>query len=648
MTLPGIGPKTKEKLEAIGLFKNSDLLYYFPHRYLDFSNISSIKNLRPNQNFSFQGKIISFKNIFIRNGKSMQKILVADNSGQINLTYFNQSYLSQKYRVGESFAFAGTPSLYKNQLTVFNPLSGPFNTNKIIPIYPETARLKSNWFRKIIGLNFNKLSESLSDPIPQSFLKKYQLLTLKEALENIHFPKNKNSLFQAQQRLRLDEFFAIFSQKIPEHKTQNQLKDYSSASVIKHFPFTLSPSQKIAWEEIKKDLLSEVAANRLLVGEVGSGKTVIALLASNLVSQNHLGTLFLAPTEILSQQHLKTFKQFLPETPVYLLTNKNKLPKNMPKNSVVIATHAALFSAHPFFQNLGLVIIDEQHKFGVKQRNFFNQNHQIHTLTLSATPIPRSLNLALFGHLSLSRLEAIPKKSPPIKTFIVPQNKINDCYHWLEKDIVNRGTQAFILCPFIEESESITGIKAATTEFASLQKIFPKLKLALIHGKTPSQDRQKILHSFSENKINILVTTPIIEVGIDFPNATTIIIQSAERFGLSQLHQLRGRVGRGSLQSYCYLFSDENNLEAQKRLRLLASTLDGFKIAGYDLKIRGPGEFFSTLQHGFPSLKLADITSNSQVSEAENLYKQLIKEYPDFDTKKLHQNQHSPKKILLS
>ncbi len=648
MTLPGIGPKTKETLKTMGLFKNSDLLYYFPHRYLDFSHISSINNLQPNKNFSFQGKIISFKNIFLHNGKSLQKILVADNSGQINLTYFNQSFLSQKYRVGESFVFAGTPTLYKNQLTLFNPLSGPFNTNKIIPIYPETAHLKSNWFRKIISLNFDKLYNSLSDPLPQSFLKKYQLLPLKEALQNIHFPKNIHKLSQAQQRLRLDEFFAIFSQKIPKYKTQNHLKNYSSTLLIKHLPFSLSPSQKLAWKEIKKDLLSSSAANRLLVGEVGSGKTVLALLAANLVSKNNLGTVFLAPTEILSQQHLKTFKQFLPKAPIYLLTNKNKLPKKIPQNSIVISTHAALFSKHRFFEHLGLVIIDEQHKFGVKQRNFFNQNQQIHTLTLSATPIPRSLNLTLFGHLSLSRLEAIPKKSPPTKTFIVPQNKINDCYRWLEKDIIDRNTQAFILCPFIEESDSLSEIKAATTEFTLLKKIFPNLKLALIHGKTPSKERQKILESFSQNKIHILVTTPIIEVGIDFPNATTIIIQSAQRFGLSQLHQLRGRVGRGKLQSYCYLFSDENNLEARKRLELLASTLDGYKIAGYDLKIRGPGEFFSTLQHGFPSLKLADITSNTQVSEAENLYKQLIKEYPDFKIEKLNKKHPSTKKILLS
>jgi len=342
-----------------------------------------------------------------------------------------------------------------------------------------------------------------------------------------------------------------------------------------------------------------------------------------------------APTEILAQQHFLTFSKLL-NCPVKLLTAKTKISAYSP-GTIIIATHAALFQKKKLEKSIGLLIVDEQHKFGVTQRGFLSKSiSPPHTITMSATPIPRTISLTLMGNLDISQITQLPQNRKPIKTFLVPQNKTNDCYLWLKKHILTSGQQAFIVCPFIEPSETLISVKSAKKEYEFLQtKIFPTLKLGLIHGKTPSSDRQKILSDFQKNKINILITTPIIEVGIDFPNSTSIIIQSADRFGLAQLHQLRGRVGRGTQISYCYLFTESVNIKPLKRLNFLTTNSDGQKIAEFDLKTRGPGEIFSTLQHGFPSLKLASFSDTLLISTAQILFKNLITNYPGFDLNQL-------------
>lgn len=647
LKLPGIGPATLQKLQKLNINSSRDLLYHFPHRYLDFSHFSPISQLQPYQNVTIKGQIVHLDNIFTRSRKNIQKIILADSTGQIELIWFNQPFLIKNFHLDDTWAFAGTVSPYKGKLSIFSPEYGQFNTGKIIPVYPETKGLSSRWFRKNISLNLSNLIEYEKDPLPPSLLNKFKLPSLTQSLQEIHQPSTAASLSQSRYRLALNEILALLSQarlqkQIWQQFTphfilkSNQNTEKKLHQLIASFPFKLTSSQQKAWEEIKADLLSpNKVSNRLLCGDVGSGKTVLAILSAYLTHLNRHQSLFLTPTEILAQQHYATFCRFLPDLPIFFLSSKHPLPKKIPSNAIIISTHAAIFQKEKFIKNIALLIVDEQHKFGVKQRSFLDSPHPPHLLTMTATPIPRSLSLTLLGNLDLSLLKETPKNRKKIKTFLIPNHKIVDCYRWLESDIEQRHSQAFIVCPFIEESESLQSIKSAKKEFDHLQKIFSHQKLALIHGKTPIKDREKILSDFSKNQIQILVTTPIIEVGIDFPNATTIIIQSADRFGLSQLHQLRGRVGRGDLQSYCYFFTESEQDHSLSRLHFLEKNHDAFKIAEYDFKTRGPGEAFSTLQHGFPSLKLANLSDVKLIEDSQKFFDSLLQLFPDFDLKQL-------------
>lgn len=647
----GIGPKTASKLSGLNIENDLDLLFHYPHRYLDFSKTIPISKVKLNENCTISGQIIHLQNIFIRHSKSLQIIILKDKTGQIELTWFNQPFLVKNFKMGETWAFAGTPTEYHHQLTMFSPEYGQYNTGKIIPIYPETKGLGSRWFRKTINLNFNKLLQEINDPIPSKLLSEYHLLPLDQSLKGVHFPSSLSHLEKSRFRLGFDEIISILVQSSIQKKSWELLKpkhilkidktiDSKIKKLISKFPFTLTESQINAWIEIKNDILSTLkTTNRLLCGDVGSGKTVLAILSAYLTSLNQHQTLILAPTEILARQHHQTFTKYLPKIPIYFLSTHTSVPDSLPTNSIVIATHAAIFQKEKFIDNTALLIIDEQHKFGVKQRSFLNSTTPPHTITMTATPIPRTISLTYFGNLDISTLKNPPDNRQIIKTFLVPQNKIFNCYQWLQTDIKTRHSQAFIVCPFIEESETAITIKSAKKEFEILQTVFPNLKLALIHGKTDIKSREKILADFSKNKINILVTTPIIEVGIDFPNATTIIIQSADHFGLSQLHQLRGRVGRGELQSYCYFFTESTTDISLNRLNFLTKNSDGFKIAEYDLQTRGPGEVFSVFQHGFPSLKIANFSDLKLIEFSKIFLDTLIQKYPNFDLKTLISNE---------
>ncbi len=594
--LKNIGPISCHRLNDLGIFTQNDLLFYLPFRYLDFSHTLKIADFTIGEPATYQGKIISFQNIFTKTHKNIQRASIQDSTGTLNLIWFNQPYLAKNIIVGQNLAVAGSVSLFQNKITIVAPLIGQ-KTGRIIPLYHQSATLNSNWIERTIKLNLDDLLKNYSEILPPNILKKYNLFDINQALIQIHQPDSQKLLLLAKNRLNLHQSLSLLAQsQLQKQNILNKKPAFLLTKIpdTKFLPYQLSPSQKIAWQEISKDLLSQNPTHRLLSGDVGSGKTIVALLATHLTSFNQHISLIVAPTQVLASQHFVFFKKTLPKTPIYLLNNKNKLGK-IPPNAIIISTHAAFYQDLSFFKKIALLVIDEQHKFGVIQRNFLSKlKNPPHTISLTATPIPRTLALSIYNHLDISYLSHLPHWKP-VKTFIVPENKITDCYKWLKKEIEKTHHQAFIVCPFIEDSDTLTTVKSATTEFAKLKPIFPKLKLELIHSKIPEIQRQKIFANFKDNKINILVTTPIIEVGIDFPNATVIIIQSADRFGLASLHQLRGRVGRGVDSGFCYLFADNQN---SSRLKYLTTHYEGQQLAQFDLKLRGPGELFSTLQHG--------------------------------------------------
>ncbi|MFA5828197.1 MAG: ATP-dependent DNA helicase RecG [Candidatus Shapirobacteria bacterium] len=649
--IPLLGPKTIEKLKKLNIHTPADLINHFPVRYIDFSKITKISDLELDSSSTVTGKIISFQNIYTRYGKNIQKAVVADQSGQINLIWFNQPYLSKNLPIGQTFSFAGTVSLFQNKKTIISPEYGAYNTGKIIAVYPETKGLSSKWFRKIIQTNILSLSANITENLPALILKKFHLVDKKQAYLQIHIPSGVAHLNLARNRLAVDEILSLQAlsylkkQKWLTYRPKKIFKlskifDSQITDFIKTLPFKLTKTQEIAWEEIRGDLTSKTApTNRLLQGDVGSGKTIVAMLSCILASQNKSVSLLIAPTEILAKQHFDNFCQLLnhQKIPVYLLTAHSKIDlKKIENNSVLVATHAAIFKKSELKRKIGLLIIDEQHKFGVEQRSFLSSSsNPPHCLTMTATPIPRTISLTLLGNLDLSLLDSLPQNRLKIKTFLVPKAKSVDCYHWIKKTVQTTHQQVFYVCPFIEPSETLSTVKSAIHEFDHLKNtVFPDLKLDLIHGKMKTPDREKIINKFRENKTNILVTTPIIEVGIDIPNASVIVIQSADRFGLAQLHQLRGRVGRSSNQSYCYLFTESDNEKAIKRLNYLAENHHGQKIAEYDLSLRGPGEVFSTLQHGFPSLKIASFSNASLINQCQQILKYILDTTPAFD---LHQ-----------
>lgn len=648
--IPGLGTKTLEKLAKLNIKNPLDLLYHFPHRYLDFSRITSIKNANDSETITITGQVTSFRNIFTRTGKNLQKAAVADKTGSINLIWFNQPYLSTTIRVGDVLSFAGTVTIYQGKPTIIAPEYGQYSTGSIIAVYPETAKLSSKWFRKTIQSQLGPLTQNIKETLPPAILNRYHLPHLHQALYQIHSPINQQNLDSARLRLALDEILSIQSQSYLQKaqwlkKTPQKILVADKTingqinQLIKSLPFQLTPSQAKVWTEIKTDLLAtDKPTNRLLQGDVGSGKTVVAVLAAYLNSLNHHLTLYLSPTEILTRQHFQTFTKILKPTgvPLYLMTSSSHLQLDkIEDHAIILSTHAALYQKDKIKDRLGLLIIDEQHKFGVAQRSSIqNPLHPPHCLTMTATPIPRTIFLTILGHLDLSTIESPPKNRLPVKTFLVPNFKRPNCYAWIKDQISRHHSQAFIVCPFIEQSESFQTVKSAIKEFDHLSKnIFPDLRLGLIHSQT--KDKDKVISDFQVQKLDILVTTPIIEVGIDIPNASIIIIQSADRFGLAQLHQLRGRVGRGNAQSYCYLFTESTDDKTTKRLEYLQTHHHGLQIAEYDLKIRGPGETFSTLQHGFPSLKLADLSDTKLISLGQLIIKDLIANFPAFDLKTL-------------
>lgn len=638
-----------KRLEKLGIKTFEDFLYHIPFRYNDYSAISKIASVKQGEVVTIKGVVLDIKNEYTKTGKQLQKAKIQDDTGTIDTTWFNQPFIINVIHKGDHLSISGKIDWFSRNLVMQSPdyevinNSPTIHTGRLVPIYPETYGVSSKWLRRQI---FNIISESkqeLFEYMPYSILENNDLMSLSDAIEQIHFPKKLEHSEKSKQRLAFDDFFLLHLVAMQRrHEWQKNLIgnkfsiskfNKSIEEFQKKLPFILTNAQKRAVSEIFKDIAQNKPMNRLLEGDVGSGKTVVSAIAMFVGFLNGFQSVLMAPTEILAQQHYSTISKLLSPFDIKVALQTGSIKKKKGDNfDVLVGTHA-VFQKNIDFKKLALVVIDEQQKFGVEQRALIrNKGKNPHLLTMTATPIPRTIALTLYGDLDLSVLDEMPHGRKQIKTWLVPPEKRENAYLWIEKQIKTIKGQVFIVCPFIEESETMQTVKAASKEFENLKdKIFKNLKLGLLHGKLKSKEKKEVLNKFRDGKIDILVSTPVVEVGIDIPNATIIVIEASERFGLAQLHQLRGRVGRGDKQSYCLLFTESKNPQTIQRLKAMESMSVGAELAQLDLKLRGHGELYGTMQHGTGNLKIASFSNFDLITktkkEAEKIFPKLF-EYP--------------------
>lgn len=646
------------KLEKLGITKLQDFLFHIPFRYEDYSLISKIANVQAGETVTIQGTIKEIKNQYTRKFKTLQKAVISDDTGSLSLIWFNQPFLTRVLKTGDSVSLSGKVELDKNKFVLISPNyevvfnNQTIHTGRLVPIYPETRGVSSKWLRRQV-FNILEKKNEIKDYLPEKLLKENNLINLSDAVYKIHFPNTLEDAKKARERLSFDELFEIQLAALMRKKTWQEkeikkewtIDNLKINKLIELLPFELTNAQKNAIDDILKDLSSKKAMNRLLEGDVGSGKTIVAAISIYIAFLNGFQSAFMAPTEILAKQHYRTISDLLSPFGVkvglqtgsskyQILSRRNKKAKiqntkyQILDTDILVGTHAVI-SKKVNFKNLGLVVIDEQQRFGVEQRSIIRQKgNNPHLLTMTATPIPRTVALTMYGDLDLSILDEMPGGRVKIKTWLVPPLKRESAYAWIENQVKN-GNQVFIVCPFIEESESMMTVKAATKEFERLKKdVFLSLNLGLLHGKLKSKEKDEVLNKFRNRKIDILVSTPVVEVGIDIPNATIMLIEEAERFGLAQLHQLRGRVGRGDKQSYCLLFTQSTSPQTLERLKSLETIFSGALLAELDLKLRGPGQIYGTAQHGIPNLKVA---SFSDFNLIEKTKREAIKILPEIN-----------------
>ncbi|OGD95623.1 ATP-dependent DNA helicase RecG [Candidatus Curtissbacteria bacterium RIFCSPLOWO2_01_FULL_37_9] len=649
--ISGIGKYTVYKLKRLEIKTLADLIYHFPFRYEDFSYNTQTSNLINGQKVTLKGNIWTIKNIRAKSGKFLTLATLADSSGVVNIVWFNQPYIIKTLKPGTYVSVSGKVQIEYKKPKLLSPtyeilrertqLPQTLHTGRLVPIYPETEGLTSKWLRSKIASILPRYTAEVTDFLPKEVSKRQNLINLNQALTKIHFPKSIEDVNAARRRLSFDELFTLqLAAAQRRKKWQKERRAYKFTvektkfeEFLKNLPFALTSAQQRAVAEILKDLQRETPANRLLEGDVGSGKTVVAATAAYFAHQNNMLTLLAAPTEILAYQHQKTLEELLRphNIKIGIWTAAKK-----EDGDIVCGTHALLISFKPK-REVGLVVVDEQHRFGVAQRGKLassdKQGKSPHILTMTATPIPRTLALTLYGDLDLSVLDEMPIGRQKIQTHVVPNFKRSAAYKFIE-DQVRENRQAFIITPFVEPSESMATVKAAVDEFEKLKEIFSnrantgKIKLGLLHGRLKSKDKQQVMADFKKKKFDILVATPVVEVGIDIPNATVMMIESADRFGLAQLHQLRGRVGRGKHKSYCLLFTDSNSVNSLKRLKSMENIYIGFELAELDLKTRGPGEIFGLKQSGYVNLKIADISNQVLVAQTQKEAQLIIDKDP--------------------
>jgi len=645
--LIGVGERYTKKLSHLEIYTIGDLLHHYPIRYVDYSIISPINRLQAGETVTIQGTILNIKNQYRPRHQSLQKAIVADKTGQIQVTWFNQTYLIDSLKKGTEVSLSGKIDEFRFRKTLTSPEfeiiktgQKPTHTGRIIGVYPETQGLSSKWLRAKIKTTLKIILPQIEEFLPDKILSRENLISQKKALQQIHFPQSQKEYCLARYRLAFNEMLlpqiAALKQKKQWQNTRQACPlKFSSQKIkifIKNLPFRLTGAQQKAWQDIAGDLNKIQPMNRLLCGDVGSGKTIIAAISAYACFLSNQKTILMAPTEMLAQQHYQTLKKlFGKKLQIGLQTSRQK--KNHQKADILVGTHSLLYQKKIIARS-DLIIIDEQHRFGVGQRaRLIKPNAKKiypHVLTMTATPIPRSIALVTHGHLDLSYLDEIPPGRKKVKTWIVPNTKRGASYQWIKKQIKKHHGQAFIICPLIEESEKemMKNVRAATKEYEKLKKeAFPHLKLALLHSQLRGEKKDKVIKKFNQGKIDILVATPVVEVGIDIPNAIIMVIEGAHRFGLAQLHQLRGRVGRGEKQSYCLLFAPSNaGKKSRQRLKILEKTSLGFELAQKDLEQRGPGKIFGIAQHGFVQFKLANLADHKMIQKTNRAAHQILKQ----------------------
>jgi len=646
-----VGPKRSEALNNASIHTVNDLLHYYPRRYLDRSTVKSIKDIQINDEVTIIGNVEVCGERRTRKGKLFQAVL-SDGTGLTTLVWFNGvKYIKNSIKKSDRLAVHGKIEFY-NGLQIVHPDydkldsdADPVNTGAIIALYPLSAELKRaklehRSFRRIIN-SIDSFILSVTDHLDESITKEEGLISLRKALKGIHFPNSNSDLKASIQRLKFDEHFFLqllmFLRKSSFEKISTKSLAESGPQVdmiIDELGFQLTGAQKRVIQEIKNDMAKHNSMNRLLQGDVGSGKTIVAIIAAVTAVTNGVQVAIMAPTEILAQQHYKSFTKQLNKVHINcaLLVGKQKTADRKKILSaiengminIVVGTHA-LIQKDVKFNNLGFVVVDEQHRFGVVQRgNLLEKGLHPHLLAMTATPIPRTMAITYHGDMDLSIIDEMPKDRMAVTTKVVDENRMVKVYKFIVDEIA-AGRQCMVVYPLVEETEK-SDLAAATEGFKNLEKQFNGLNVGLIHGRIKKDDKDRIMNSFVKNEINILVATTVIEVGIDVPNASVMLVEHAERFGLTQLHQLRGRVGRGITKSYCILVERNVTPMSRRRLTIMENTNDGFIIADEDLKMRGPGKFFSTEQSGFFRYKIADMVNDGPIiTRARKAAKKIVK-----------------------
>ena len=650
----GVGPNRVKLLNKLNIYNLEDLITYYPREYEDRSKPKKIADTENGEECLIEGIVTSHIKEIRTHRKNMiiYKLIVRDDTDSCELVWYNQSYLKKMFRIGETYKFFGRINKRIGQTEMVSPVydleGNNKNTGRIIPIYPLTYSLSQNTLRHIIEEGLKQAKDKIAETLPEYILEEYKLMKLKNAMQSIHFPKELKDFGEARNRLAFEELLTmqllLLNLKNKYKNTEKGIKFDSKvkmSDVINDLPFKLTKAQTRVLEEIDSDMESDKAMNRLLQGDVGSGKTIVSIIAAYKAVKSGYQMAMMAPTSILASQHLEKFKNVLEKYDIrceLLLGNTTKKKKEDILSrlkdgeiDIIIGTHS-LLEENVIFKNLGLVVTDEQHRFGVRQRStIVSKGKNPDVLVMTATPIPRTLALILYGDLDISIIDELPPNRKKIDTFAVRKSLEERVNNFVKKQI-DEGRQAYIVCPLVEKSEEI---EAKSVDELTEKYKNEEYKVECLHGKMKPKEKEEIMQRFKEGKIDILISTTVIEVGVDVPNSNIMVIENAERFGLAQLHQLRGRVGRGEYQSYCILKYQGNSELIRKRMQVMQETNDGFIISEKDLELRGSGEFFGTKQHGIPEFKVANLFEDMKLLKlVQSAAIKILEEDPGLEEQK--------------